>query len=249
MKIDWTPLTTELSLWRAGGLVLPLWWRDDDAIAVTPALKTLTALADELSLPAHVAVIPKLAQTTLADFVADQDAIIPVVHGWQHQNHAPAGAKKAEFGHPRPDALTDATQALERMQDLFGAKLLPIFVPPWNRLDKDLLPGLAKAGYCGVSTYLPRASRLATTGLVQINTHIDPIFWRSGRGLVPPQDQIAGIVSLLQDRRRGHKDASEPLGFLTHHLVHTPEIWEFTRACLGRLLDGGAVPADLRALP
>lgn len=249
MKIDWTPLTTELTLWRAGGLALPLWWRDDDAIAATPDLEVLTALAEDLHLPVHLAVIPKLAQPFLPHFVADHDAVIPVVHGWQHQNHAPAGAKKAEFGYPRPDALTDARQALARMQALFGARLLPIFVPPWNRLDPGLLPGLAQAGYCGVSTYLPRTARLAVPGLVRINTHIDPIFWRGGRGLVPPEEQIAGIVSLLQDRRMGLSDAAEPLGFLTHHLVHNAEIWEFTRACLGRMLDGGAAPADLRTLP
>jgi len=39
------------------------------------------------------------------------------------------------------------------------------------------------------------------------------------------------------------------LGFLTHHLVHDEDIWGFTHACLARLLDGGAVPAQMTELP
>jgi hypothetical protein len=35
---------------------------------------------------------------------------------------------------------------------------------------------------------------------------------------------------------------------LTHHLVHDAAIWEFTRACLSELLDGGAQPCNLREM-
>tara|TARA_R100000935_G_scaffold2169_5_gene6281 strand:+ start:3061 stop:3810 length:750 start_codon:yes stop_codon:yes gene_type:complete len=249
MTVDWTSLDTELAVWRAQGLTLPLWWRDDDAIAPTPALDHLATMAGGLSLPVHIAVIPKHADPALAQLCRERPLVRPLVHGWQHISHAPEGAKKAEFGHPRPDAAHELTQGLERMQSLFGDDLLPIFVPPWNRLDDGLLPVLAQAGYVGVSTYLPRVSRMAAPDLVQINTHIDPIYWRGTRGLVPPETLIATITKLLQDRRSGRTDPHEPLGFLTHHLVHDEDIWGFTHACLSRLLDGGAVPADMRSLP
>ncbi|WP_340249203.1 polysaccharide deacetylase family protein [Sulfitobacter pontiacus] len=249
MTVDWTALDAELALWRAEGLHLPIWWRDDDAIAPTPALDRLAALAEDLSLPVHIAVIPRHAEPALAAYSKDRPLIRPLVHGWQHISHAPDGAKKAEFGHPRPDAAHELAQALNRMQQLFGDDLLPIFVPPWNRLDDGLLPVLADAGYVGVSTYLPRNNRIAAPGLVQINTHIDPIFWRGTRSLVPPDTLIADITKLLQDRRKGLTDPQEPLGFLTHHLVHDEDIWGFTHACLARLLDGGAVPSQMTELP
>ncbi len=249
MTVDWTALDAELAIWRAEGLHLPIWWRDDDAIAPTPALDRLAALAEDLSLPVHIAVIPKHADPALAAYSKDRPLIRPLVHGWQHISHAPDGAKKAEFGHPRPDAAHELAQALNRMQQLFGDDLLPIFVPPWNRLDDGLLPVLADAGYVGVSTYLPRNNRIAAPGLVQINTHIDPIFWRGTRSLVPPDTLIADITKLLQDRRKGLTDPQEPLGFLTHHLVHDEDIWGFTHACLARLLDGGAGPAQMTRLP
>jgi len=249
MTVDWANLDAELAIWRTEGLHLPIWWRDDDAIAPTAALDRLAALAEDLSLPVHIAVIPKHADPALAAYSKDRPLIRPLVHGWQHISHAPDGAKKAEFGHPRPDAAHELAQALNRMQQLFGDDLLPIFVPPWNRLDDGLLPVLADAGYVGVSAYLPRDNRIAAPGLVQINTHIDPIFWRGTRSLVPPDTLIADITKLLQDRRKGLTDPQEPLGFLTHHLVHDEDIWGFTHACLARLLDGGAVPSQMTRLP
>ena len=249
MTIDWNPLRTELTLWRNQDLPLEIWWRDDDAVTPTPALDRLTTLAESLALPVHIAVIPKMADPSLPLFTSDRDMIVPLVHGWQHISHAPQGRKNAEFGHPRQGADDELTKALDRMRDLFGKRLLPIFVPPWNRLDTALLPVLAQAGYLGVSTYLPRDKRQAAPGLVQINTHIDPIFWRGDRGLAPSEDQIAHIVRLLQDRRFGKSDATEPLGFLSHHLVHNADIWNFTTTCLKIFLDAGALPANLRELP
>jgi hypothetical protein len=45
MTTDWTPLRKELAIWRAEGLTLPLWWRDDDAVTATAALDRLVALS------------------------------------------------------------------------------------------------------------------------------------------------------------------------------------------------------------
>ena len=53
--------TAELARWRAEGLSLPIWWRDDDAIAPTPALERLLALAEQFEAPLHLAVIPEPA--------------------------------------------------------------------------------------------------------------------------------------------------------------------------------------------
>lgn len=247
MSIDWSPLTAELAIWRREGRVLPLWWRDDDAVEQSAALTQLTALAETLDLPVHLAVIPKFAQPSLAD-VCSHTWAIPMVHGWTHQNHASEGQKKAEFGRPRAKAVEEIEQGVQKLNTLFGADLLPIFVPPWNRIDADLIKALPDLGLVGLSTYTPRKARLAAPGLVQINTHLDPIFWKGGGGLVPPERQIATLVQNLQDRRFGRTDNAEPMGFLTHHLAHDREIWAFTGACLGTLLDAGAVPCNLHDL-
>lgn len=245
LTCDWSALSTELALWRRAHLALRIWWRDDDAVAHTPELDHLMRVGEDVGLPVHLAVIPDQIEASLAPVIEAQAQLIPIIHGWRHVNHAPQGAKNAEFGHPRAGASEELVQALAKMQSAFGAQLLPMFVPPWNRIDPVLLPVLAHAGYVGVSTYGARTAPFAAVGLVRINTHIDPIFWRGDRGLVDPQTLISGIVNTLRDRREGRTDAQEPLGLLTHHLVHDPAIWAFCSDVLRVLLDGGARPADI----
>lgn len=246
MTPDWTPLTEELARWRAEGLALPLWWRDDDAVTQSPALARLAALSARLDLPVHLAVIPARADASLAEAVADTPALIPLVHGWAHESHAPRGEKKAEFGAHRPVGamLEETERGLARLADLFGPRLRPVFVPPWNRVAPGLLPDLAAQGYRTISTFTPRKAAQAALGLTQVNTHLDPIAWKTTRGLADPDALIAQVARQLADRREGRADTAEPYGILTHHLVHDAlgdgAIWDFTETLLARLLDGPA---------
>ena len=102
------------------------------------------------------------------------------------------------------------------------------------------MPHLASIGYRGVSTFKSRTAATAAPGLVQVNTHIDPINWRGDRSLVSPAALLADLAEALRQRRTGDTDATEPLGLLTHHLVHDPAIWDFTERLMKRLLDGPA---------
>ncbi|KIN63422.1 Polysaccharide deacetylase-like protein [Sulfitobacter noctilucicola] len=246
MKVDWQPLEQEFQRWRQQNLSLKLWWRDDDAVTQTKELDRLTRLSDASGLPVHLAVIPKFADASLVRHCAEHSEIIPIVHGWAHANHAPADQKKAEFGHQRADLINDAERGIVRLRGLFGDDLLPVFTPPWNRVDAGLLPQLAGLGYKALSTFTPRRAPLAARGLAQINTHIDPIHWKAGGGLVEPDDIVAVVTANLTARRKGKTDNDEPLGILTHHLVHDEAIWAFTESLIKTLLDGGADAVDLR---
>ncbi|WP_170790320.1 polysaccharide deacetylase family protein [Ruegeria lacuscaerulensis] len=240
MKVDWHSLDAELALWRQEGLSLPLWWRDDDAITTTPQLERLTQLSDALGLPVHLAVIPRNADHALADYVQAYSALVPVVHGWAHQNHAPAAEKKAEFRlhRPLPDIMKDAKAGLDRLTTLFGHRLRPLFVPPWNRIAPEVVQNLPTLGFTTLSTATPRKIAQTAPGLDQVNTHLDPIDWRGTRGLIAPDQLVVQTVDLLRDRRLGRADNAEPFGYLTHHLVHDDDIWTFTHDFLRRLLDG-----------
>jgi hypothetical protein len=246
MLIDWTPLQSELRIWQAEGLALPIWWRDDDAISHTAALDQMVARAEGLSMPVHIAVIPKHADQSLVNAVAAEQKLVPLVHGWAHENHATPGRKKSEFGEPRQGQIPDARAAIDRMKALFGTAFATVFVPPWNRIDPAMIAQLPALGYRALSTFTPRATRAPCDGLVQINTHIDPIDWRGGGGLRSPEALLSNLTEHLQDRREGGADAAEPLGMLTHHLVQDDETWRFTQDCLSRLLDAGASPLNLR---
>jgi hypothetical protein len=242
MTPDWSGLDRELEHWQEAGLTLPLWWRDDDAMSQSAELDRLADLSAELDLPVHLAVIPQGTTADLARFAADHPQLIPVVHGWAHQNNAPAGEKKAEFGAHRPldELLDDADRGLTRLRELFGASLRPMFVPPWNRVSPEMLTWLAGAGFTAVSTFGPRSSAKPASGLLRVNTHLDPIDWKGSRSLLPPQQLISQVTRQLRDRRQGDADNTEPYGLLTHHLVHDEAVWEFTAALAKRLLAGPA---------
>lgn len=242
MTADWTTLDAELAAWDQVGLILPLWWRDDDAIEPTPALDQLGAMADRLGLPVHLAVIPAFAQKTLVAAIGDRP-LIPVVHGWSHHNHAPEGHKKAEYPTNRPleDMTDEVAESLAILTNLFGDALCPIFVPPWNRIAPDLIAELPAIGFTVLSTFTPRGQATAAPDLARINTHLDPIAWHAGKSLVDPNALIAQVTRQLADRRSGAADNAEPYGILTHHLVHDAAIWDFTEQIISRLMRGPGV--------
>lgn len=239
MKAALAPLAAELALWRDAGLVLPVWWRDDDAVEPTPRLERLVALAARHRAPLHLAVVPQPATPDLAGLVAEADAVFALPHGWRHANHAPAGARKAEFGAHRPAAAMadEIGGGWRRLRELFGPRALPVFVPPWNRVAPDLFALLPGLGIAAVSTFTPRAAPLAAAGLAAVNTHLDPIDWHAGRGLRDPAALAAQAVRELADRRLGRADDDEPYGLLTHHLVHDEAVWAFAETWLEMLAE------------
>lgn len=240
MSFNWRPLQDELQLWQREGLRLPVWWRDDDAITVTPQLEQLTEMANALGLAVHLAVIPRDAEPLLAQYAAANPMLVPVVHGWAHQNHAPTPEKKSEFGlhRAKADIANEASEGLSRLHGMFKSGLCPMFVPPWNRIAPEVIATLPAHGYRILSTATPRKARMAAPGLEKVNTHLDPIDWHGTRGLADPDALIGQTAALLKDRRKGRTDNTEPFGVLTHHLVHDDDIWTFTQRLLTRLLDG-----------
>ena len=71
----WEALTLELDLWAAEGRTATFWWRDDDAIAPTPALDRLRACASAAGIPIALAVIPAKATPELAAELRDWPSV------------------------------------------------------------------------------------------------------------------------------------------------------------------------------
>jgi hypothetical protein len=246
---DWTPLASALQRARDAGWEPRFWWRDDDAAAETPALRRLLDLAERYRVPLALAVVPRRAQASLAAALAETPAAVALVHGLSHRNHAQPGEKKAEFGPQRPlSILTQEAEAgLEILRETLGREALPVFVPPWNRIAPDLVSALPGLGYAGLSRSRDRAPA-AVGGLVEINTHLDPIDWHGSRSLCPPDTLIAAVAAAVDRRLAGLADRDEPIGLLTHHLAHDEPVWAFCNALLETLAANAARFADARAL-
>ncbi|MEZ5830591.1 MAG: polysaccharide deacetylase family protein [Dongiaceae bacterium] len=227
----WEALARECDAWAERGRVVELWWRDDDAVADTPALRTLLDLA---TVPLSLAVIPARLEASLPVSLSGHASVNVLQHGFDHTNRAQAGAKKSEFPATRPwdGVAEDLRRGKERLAVAFGARYLPVLTPPWNRIDAGHASRLPELGYHGLTKYLARKpGRLA--GFIEVNTHADIIDWHGSRGFLGLGASIDLLVRHLAAKRLGEADPAEPTGLLTHHLVHDTETWEFLGALLG----------------
>ncbi|NTF90695.1 polysaccharide deacetylase family protein [Agrobacterium rhizogenes] len=221
-RAEWQPLRDELQRWAKAGRKAKLWFRDDDAIEPTAALDQLLALSDKYDVPMALAVIPEPTGEPLAERLARQKAVTVTVHGWTHRNYAPDEAKKQELGLHRPLAivLDELRRGFDKLRELYPRQFAPMLVPPWNRIDKALLPELAPFGYRAVSVYgLAKPRPIAL-----VNTHVDIMDWHGTRGGRPHGELVEVLVGELKKRFDGN---DEPIGILTHHLVHDAFAWDF----------------------
>jgi hypothetical protein len=217
-------LLAELDACAEAGQRVTLWLRDDDAVAVTPALDRLLALILQWGAPMVLAVIPEPAQPELAVRLGELGRVKVAPHGFAHRNHAGPEEKKQELGPHRPAAtvLDEIRTGLERLKEMFPDQTVPMLVPPWNRIAPDLLPHLPQLGLRYLSAFSNQIPQEPVAGLTQIDCQLDIIDWRSRRS--HPPDMLAGRLAALVRQRRTDQ---APIGILTHHLDHDEAAWAF----------------------
>ena len=99
----------------------------------------------------------------------------------------------------------------------FGTQALPVLVPPWNRIAEPVIDLLAGEGYRGLSTqgFQPPEAASWRRGILQVNTHVDIVDWRGGRGFIGARPRSSGPSAISRPgarggrRRRAHR-ASDP---------------------------------------
>jgi hypothetical protein len=223
----WQAFFDEISRWADAGRTAEFWWRDDDAARPDPAVSRLLALAQRASTPLALAVIPLQCEQALFDGIGSPVAVLQ--HGTDHVNRAVAGEKKTEFSAAEAPAQAVARLAAARseLEARAGGRFLPVLAPPWNRLPAKLAAPLAAAGFRGISQYGARSRAEAAPGVRQVNTHVDLIDWRSGRGFVGVESALAAAARHLAAKRAAEADPDEPTGWLSHHAMHDEAAWAF----------------------
>lgn len=243
----WEALARELDAWRAEGQTATVWWRDDDAGRADPGLDRLLALAMRTGLPLGLAVVPAWLTPEGAACIEGAPPPVAVLqHGFAHANHETVplpGSRKvrpAECGAARPVALVleEIRQGWGRLRR-FGPRLLPVFVPPWNRIAPVVRDALPTLGFRAVSAFGSRGP--AGAGPVSLNCHVDPIVWRAGTAFLGAAATLDRLRAHLAARRTGAADPSEPTGLLTHHRDMDEPLWEFLAELLPRLATHPAV--------
>lgn len=223
----WQDLDRELDAWARAGRQAPLWWRDDDAVEPGPALDQLLSLGPAEGWPLVLAVIPGRCSSALPKRLSSQaDSLVVVQHGFAHRNHAAGTAKKCELGPERPQdvVLEELARGFTFMSAAFGARFRPLLVPPWNRIDENLLPRLAALGLGALSTYGAAHRSAGLPGLQIANSHLDIMRWAQPRGFLGEATILEQLIGLLRAQRTA---GGPPIGLLTHHLAHDGPAWDF----------------------
>lgn len=185
---------------------VPVFVRNDDAgWAGERLLDLLDVLA---AVPVDVAVIPSALAPALAGELLARPGIGLHQHGLAHVNHEPEG-RKHEFGPSRTasDQRADIAAGRERLAELLGDRVDPIFTPPWNRCTPETGHCLLELGF-EVLSRESRAEPLGLAGLAELPVHVD--FVR-----LEPEELARRAAAAIR--------AGGPLGVMLHHEVMDEE--------------------------
>jgi hypothetical protein len=203
----------EIEIWRKQRLRPLAFFRDDDAVAVTPRLRRLVGVCERHEVSIILSTIPAYADSSLGAFVRASPLLVGAVHGYSHANFSSDPARKSEFCGDRnlQLMLQELELALFRCEEIFEESLSYLFVAPWHQIDSNLLDHLIKTGYSGVSRFgwNDHFSR-------EVNVHVDFIDWGSGHRFQTWDELLQDITWNLRMARLRSKYY---FGLVTHHDV------------------------------
>lgn len=220
----------ELDAWKQAGQTAQLWWRDDDAADPCVELDKLIGLSNSHGIPCGLAAIPARAGEPLRKTISDAPHVWILQHGYEHKNHAPSGAGAWELGLHRPKSvvLEELRDGMVKFTQLFKNRFVPVVVPPWNKIDSELLAYLPVMGFRGLSTSYKKQRPVPPGDLRVADAHCDVLKWKKKEArFVGTEHCVADLVEHLKEKRTGLVDETEPTCVLTHHLEMDSDAWEF----------------------
>jgi hypothetical protein len=214
-------LIHELGIWRRAWHPPILWWRDDDCREPTWQLDRLLHVRGDF--PLTLAVIPDGDLSALSKRLAEFVGISIAQHGVDHANKLPDGGPRSEFPEDMAQDCINAAVAAGRAR-LSAAGLSPeFFVPPWNEPNDRLIAAIKATQYDTYSIGIHGAPR---DGLAHIGAQVDILRWKGAPKFRGKRRIFDALRKQLERRRKAGK-FDEPIGLLTHHLVHDEQAWAF----------------------
>lgn len=214
-------LNHELAIWRRAWRDPILWWRDDDCREPTWQLDKLLQVRRDL--PITLAVIPDKDLGPLSNRLSTTQNVAIAQHGVDHENKLPAGGPRSEFAADMPQTTINAAVAAGRAR-LVAAGLPPLaFVPPWNEPSDRQIEAVSAAGY---DHYSIGVNGKPLDGLKHVGAQVDILRWK-GTPHFKGGRRVFDALRTQLEARRAMGAFDEPIGILTHHLVHDEQAWRF----------------------
>ncbi len=191
---------------------LKVFFRDDDGGWADARLQKLAHAFIEQQLPLDIAVIPdalsaKSIELLTALLKADAEVAIHQ-HGYTHTNHQLSG-RSCEFGtdRTREQQHLDISRGQQKLTDLFGAQIAPVFTPPWNRCTSDTAHALKSLGFRYLSRII--GSEPIDNAITELPVAVDWLKKRKGERLNTTElvQYISGLFSTENDT----------IGVMLHH--------------------------------
>ena len=128
-----------------------LFIRDDDVWTLERSFVEFFELMFKLKIPVVYGVIPARLEKEAAIFlkkakVKEPNLLDIVQHGYAHQNYAPQGEKKYEFGENRTyeQQFSDIERGMKLMRQWFGPLMTEGFTPPYHAEDRRTIKAIEK---------------------------------------------------------------------------------------------------------
>ena len=220
----WRPLHAELERWTQAGRVADLWLRDDDAVRADRCARPPARSHRPPCDPGHVGGDPGACRRAACGAACPGAPASPsqCTAGRTRTTRRPARRNRSLERIARPASCSPNWSRAKAVIDrLFAGQAAPVLVPPWNRIDAALLPALAETGFAALSVF----GRAKPATIPIVNTHVDIIDWHGGRSGKDHGGLVRELAAELRWRRE--TGSREPVGVLTHHLVHDEIAWLF----------------------
>ena len=191
---------------------LKVFFRDDDGGWADARLQKLAHAFIQQQLPLDVAVIPgalSAQSIELLTALLKADAEVAIhQHGYNHTNHQLSG-RSCEFGtdRTREQQHLDISRGQQKLTDLFGAQIAPVFTPPWNRCTSDTAHALKSLGFRYLSRII--GSEPIDDAITELPVAVDWLKKRKGERLNTAElvQYISGLFSTENDT----------IGVMLHH--------------------------------
>lgn len=182
-------------------------------------LRRLVEQARRADIPLSLSVIPTLLSPELCKWVNRYTSVTVLQHGTDHCD-AGGGVGPTQFD-PQEAPHAIARRLVEGWTALSGFhRRLPVYVPPWHDLTPNTAAAAAMAGLESISAWGAPAAQ------GRVDVHLDLMRWRGPPRFAGSQRVLGRLTRELR-KRRVQRRWQEPIGLLTHHLVHDDAAWRF----------------------
>ncbi len=196
---------------RAPSETCTVFFRADDIGAPGRTFEKMIPLFQNHALPLNLAVVPTWLTAPRWAMLQRLCSTTPHLwnwhqHGWRHINHEPAG-KKQEFGPARSREAKhkDLSRGQAGLQKILGEDFIPVFTPPWNRMDAESLESVKELGFKAISR--SRHAR-PDTDLPDFQVNVD----LHTRTEIDPHEGMDAFLAELEE-----SVASGNCGIMIHH--------------------------------